>query len=519
MNKNNTITISQVFTDKSFNETKDDLNRTPLDASCINNFKSIKLLVIGDIILDKFEYGKVERISPEAPVPIFKFDKEKEVLGGAGNVAANLASLGCITQFLGIVGQDYNGIKIASLLHKLGIKFHLLKLADYKTIVKTRLIAGNNHLLRTDQEEILPTIESLLPRYKKILDKAIKNADIVLLSDYNKGLLTNITTEMIIDLCNKYNKKVIIDPKGSDYSKYAEAFIVKPNLKEFSEATNIKFDPLLPDFYQKIKLGAQTLFKKHKIKNFIVTLSEHGMLYISAQNDELLHIPTKAKEVFDVSGAGDTTIAVLGAAVASGLEIKNAMELANLAAGIVVGKLGTATVSIDELSDLISSKASTYNSWEQEKKIISLEAAKKIILNLKKNGKKIGFTNGCFDCCHLGHLNSFIQAKKLCDKLIVAVNSDASVKRYKGPNRPIQDEKTRALLLASMEFIDYVIVFEEDSPLHIVEALKPDIVAKEGYTLDKWPEGRLALSYGGQAITLKRIEGYSTSYLVKKMKG
>lgn len=492
----------------------------PLLSTEINKFSQVKALVIGDIMLDKFEYGKVERISPEAPVPIFKLSHEKKMLGGAGNVVANLVSLGCKTTFIGIIGKDNNGTEVANLLRKVGAHSHLLKLDNYPTIVKTRLIAGNNHLLRADQEEVLPVVSELLPRFKKILTQAIKNVDIVLVSDYNKGLLTPVTTQLIIDICNHFNKTVLVDPKGTDYSKYKGATLVKPNLKEFSEATVMKYNPLATDFHNRVRIGAELLFSKYNIKNLLVTLSEHGMMYISAENpNNLKQIPTEAKEVFDVSGAGDTSLATLGAAIGANIPIKDAMKLANLASGIVVGKLGTATVTAEELKTALSNKEPTDDGWIQKRKIITLKQAEDIVKKLKESKKTIGFTNGCFDCCHLGHLNSFMQAKKLCDVLIVAVNSDASIKRYKGENRPIQDEKTRALLLASLEFIDYVIVFEEDSPLHIVDKLKPDVVAKEGYTLDKWPEGRLALSYGGKAITLNRLEGYSTSNLVEKMKG
>lgn len=492
----------------------------PLLSTYVENFKNVQALCIGDIMLDRFLYGKVERISPEAPVPIFKLKNEKEMLGGAGNVVANMAALGCQVTFIGIVGKDETGKKLASLLRKAKAHSHLLKLENYPTIVKTRLIAGSNHLLRADQEEILPVVEELLPKFEKILVQAIKNVNVVVLSDYNKGLLTPITTQLIINVCKKYNKLVIVDPKGSDYSKYIGATMVKPNLKEFSEATGEKYNPQDKNFIPKVKENGQKLFSKFEIQNLLVTLSEYGMVFVpSNKGEECFQIPTEAKEVFDVSGAGDTSLATLGASLGANVPIKDAIKLANLASGIVVGKLGTATVSADELKAAITQKEPSDQGWYQKKKIITLEQAENIVEKLKTERKTIGFTNGCFDCCHLGHLNSFMQAKKYCDVLIVAVNSDASIKRYKGSNRPIQDEKTRALLLASLEFIDYVIVFEEDSPIHIVERLKPDVVAKEGYTLDKWPEAQLAISYGGKAITLKRLEGYSTSNLVSKMKG
>lgn len=492
----------------------------PLLTTYIEKFQDIRVLVIGDIMLDRFMYGKVERISPEAPVPVFKFHHEKKMLGGAGNVAANLTSLGVHCDFIGIIGKDEAGRSLSGLLSAVNVHSHLLRLADYPTIVKTRLIAGANHLTRVDQEEILPVITDLLPRYKRILTHAVKKADIVLISDYNKGLLTPVTTQMIIDICRQFGKQTIIDPKGTDYSKYIGATLVKPNLKEFLEATGCLYNPLAADFHEQITAGAKILFDKFYIKNLLVTLSEYGMVYIPADNpDELMQIPTKAKEVFDVSGAGDTALATLGACLGAGVPIKDAMKLANTASGIAIGKLGTATVTADELKMALSQRAMPDDGWSQKKKIITLEQAKSIVKHLRDQGKRVGFTNGCFDCCHLGHLNSFMQAKKLCDVLIAAVNSDASVKRYKGPSRPIQDEKTRALLLASLEMIDYVIVFEEDSPLHIVDALRPDIVAKEGYALENWPEGKLAQSYGGKAVILKRLDGYSTSSLVEKMKG
>jgi len=489
-------------------------------SSMIDKISNVRVLVIGDIMLDRFIYGKVERISPEAPVPIFKLNHEKKMLGAAGNVVANLAALGCKVTFLGVVGNDDVGKDISDRLSELGIHNHLLRLNGYPSITKIRLIAGNNHLLRADQEEILPVVESLLPKFRRILLSAVKNTDIVLLSDYNKGLLTPLTTPMIIKLCQEYGKKVIIDPKGNNYEKYTGATLVKPNLKEFSEAVGCKYNPAEPDFYEKAKAGAKKLLEKYHIQSLLVTLSEYGMIYISSQNpDEILQIPTEAKEVFDVTGAGDTSLATLGAAIGAGVPVKDAMKLANAASGVVVGKLGTATVTMEELKAALSQKEVAEDGWPQKRKIITLKQAEKIVQRLREEGKTIGFTNGCFDCCHLGHLDSFMQAKKQCDVLIVAVNSDTSVKRYKGENRPIQDEKTRAMLLASLELVDYVIVFEEDSPIHIVEALRPDIVAKEGYTLDKWPEGRLVQSYGGKAVILKRLEGYSTSGLVEKMKG
>ncbi|MCZ4064444.1 D-glycero-beta-D-manno-heptose-7-phosphate kinase [Oxalobacter aliiformigenes] len=485
----------------------------------INRFPNVRALVIGDIMLDTFVYGEVDRISPEAPVPVFKYRQKTEMLGGAGNVAANLAALGCITTFIGIVGNDSTGRKIASLLNKAGTKCHLLKLNGYPTIIKTRFVAKTNHLLRMDNEEVLPVITALLPRIKKILNRAISAADIVLVSDYNKGLLTHETTPIVIDICNKLHKKVIIDPKGHDYSKYAGATLVKPNLKEFSEATGKKYYPLSPNFQPEIIKEAKHLFEQYKIENLVITLSEHGMLHIPSEHPNVVEkISAQVKEVCDVSGAGDTALASLGASLGAGASISDAMKLANIAAGIVVGKLGTSTLSYDELKKSLMVQERENHHINPENKIVTLEQAEYLVKKLKSRGKIIGFTNGCFDCCHLGHLSSLLQARKYCDVLFVAINSDLSIKRLKGNDRPVQDEKTRSMLIASLEYVDYVLIFNDDTPLAIIEKLRPDILAKEGYRIDEWPEATFASHYGAKIITLDRVKGYSTTNLIEKMK-
>lgn len=488
-------------------------------SSYINGFSGVRVLVIGDLILDQFTYGKVERISPEAPVPVFKVTHEKKMLGGAGNVVANLCALGCSVSIIGVVGNDSNGEMIHALLKECGAHSYLLRAQSYPTIVKTRLIASGSHMSRVDREESAPVLTGLMERYEKMLRRVVQHVDIVLISDYNKGLLTAETTPMVIKVCRHFGKPVIVDPKGADYSKYAGATLVKPNLKEFTEVSGPgRYNPSDPDFPERLKKGAQELLSRYNLSNLLVTLGEHGMALLSADaQDQLQQIPTQAREVFDVSGAGDTSLATLGASLGSGVPIREAMQLANLASGIVVGKLGTATVTREELlSALHAPKAA--DAMDPERKIVTLEQAAPIIHNLKAKGKVIGFTNGAFDCCHLGHLSSFLRARKLCDALVVAVNSDASVKRYKGPDRPIQDQRTRSMLLACMEFIDYVIIFDEDTPLHIIDRLRPDVLAKEGYTIDRWPEAQFAQGYGAKVVTLPREGDFSTSALIAKMK-
>ena len=489
-------------------------------SSYINDFKNVSVLCIGDVMLDRFAYGTVERISPEAPVPVFRHKNVREMLGGAGNVAANVCSLTGKTTFIGVVGDDAEGRLVRDFLKNIGAREKLIVLKEYDTVVKTRLIASNNHLLRIDTEKPLKVSDGFLKKLYQNVESEIAAADIVLLSDYGKGLLTKETTARLIDLCRARGKPVFVDPKDADYSKYRKATLVKPNLKEFGAAAGKSFDPTDENFVTAVQASAKELFEKFDIGHFLITLSEHGMIYVSASNpQETVQIPTQAKEVFDVSGAGDTSFATLGLAVAAGASMKEAMKLANAASGIVVGKLGTACVLPEELKTVLSENPiRKKDAWEQKVKIVSKTKAAEISKKLKEEKKTVGFTNGCFDLLHLGHLNSFMQAKKECDVLFVGLNTDASVKRLKGETRPVNDEKTRAMFLAALEFIDYVVLFDEDTAVPLVEAIRPDVVAKEGYAVENWPEARAALRYGGKAVTLKRFEDYSTTNLIQKLK-
>lgn len=488
-----------------------------LTKDIIKSFKDLTILCIGDIMLDKFFYGEVERISPEAPVPIFRITKEKSMLGGTGNVIANLASLGIKTKFAGVSGDDESGVMIEHFLTETGCDFSLIKPKNYPTTTKIRMIASNNHLIRADKETMLTIDQQTAEKLAMLVEKEIKDADIVLISDYKKGLLTVETTQTIISLCKKYGKKALVDPKERDFSKYANADIVKPNLKEFELVSGEKFDTKAEDFKIKIKKSAIAVMKKHNISNLLITLSKDGMIFVPG-NEKLdaIQISAEAKEVFDVSGAGDTSLAVLGASLASGASMTDAMKLANLASGIVVGKLGTACVTQEELAAAID-RANGLQKMSQASKIITLDEAIEIAKNLKENNKIIGFTNGCFDVLHLGHIHSFAGAKNECDVLFVGINSDKSVKRLKGDKFPLQSEKTRAYVAASLEFVDYVILFDEDTALELVEKLKPDVIAKEGYKIENWVEAQKVISYGGRAVELERIEDYSTTAVLEKI--
>ena len=490
-------------------------------STIVKAYKNIRVLCIGDVMLDHFLYGKVERISPEAPVPVFNYRSEKSMLGGAGNVVANLNTLGCQADLVCFIGDDSAGAEVCRQLDAVSGNSLCIKVPGFPTIEKTRVIAGNSHLLRIDNERRFDDVAEAEALLEAGLDERVQAADIVLLSDYAKGLLSPARCQRIIKACRDAGKLVIIDPKGSDYSKYAGATVVKPNLKEFNQATGLSTSADAPDFFDALRKGARQLFERYGIENLLVTLSEHGMVFVSATDpDNIFHIPTEAREVFDVSGAGDTSLAAFGASLAAGADIKDAMKLANIASGIAVGKLGTSCVSDLEILDALSRRRGNSSGlgWKQKNKIVSQREAASIAAQIREQGQKVGFTNGCFDLLHQGHLHSLMQARQNCDVLMVGLNTDASIKRLKGPERPIQDEKTRALLLASLEFVDYVILFDDDTALPTVDAVRPDLILKEGYTIDRWPEAQFVESYGGKAVTLSRLEGFSTTSTIARMK-
>ena len=475
-----------------------------------------KVFVAGDLMLDRFEYGKVSRISPEAPVPIFRHEREKRMLGGVGNVAANLIALGCDVTLAGAVGTDASGEEVLRLVNELGARGVIARSRSFRTVVKTRMIAGNNHLLRADLEDESPSLAIAAATLAR-MERAIAAADVVLLSDYAKGFLSPELCARLIGVARQRRKPVLIDPKGVDWEKYRGATLVKPNLREFSQICGRTFDPRSAGFKTTLEAEARRICAKFGIRNVLVTLSEHGMILVPASSRlAAIHIPTEAREVFDVSGAGDTALAAFGWAVGSGRSLPEAMRMANVASGIVVSKLGTATVSRRELELALGGGDDPFAALEG--KIVSVRSAAAFAGECRAKGKRIGFTNGCFDCLHLGHLYSILETKRRCDAVIVGLNSDRSVRRHKGPSRPIQDERTRAMVLAALPQVDRVVIFDDDVPMKLVESVRPDVIAKEGYPLSKWPEGRLVRRLGGKAVVLKRLDGHSTTALVRRMR-
>lgn len=465
-------------------------------------------------MLDRFVRGEVGRISPEAPVPVFRWLGEKQMLGGVGNVVANLRALGVKTSLACRVGADADGAVVAGLLREMGVENLSLETADVPTTQKTRFVAQGHHVLRMDREVVKPLDANEEDALLASIVNALDDVNLVILSDYAKGVLSESFTGKVIAACRERGVGVYIDPKGKDYRKYAGATFIKPNRKELELVCGVAFDASAPDFLEQVITHARRLLETIRVDHIIVTLSEKGMVYVSREGGETVYLPTECREVCDVSGAGDTTMAVLAAARAAGADFRAAMKLSNIAAGIVVGKVGTAVVTAKEFDAALNGDDGTA---VFEKKIFGREALRVQVREWQAHGLKVGFTNGCFDCLHMGHITSFAEAKKHCDRLVVAVNSDACVKRLKGETRPVQNEMTRTHVLAGLSVVDAVTVFDEETALPVVDALRPDVIAKEGYAIENWPEAQFVVSYGGEAVTLKRVDGYSTSSLVARM--
>ena len=466
--------------------------------------KQPKILVIGDLMIDHYLWGECERISPEAPIPIVNIDDENTVLGGAGNVVNNLVALGAQTDILSVIGDCDIANELGTLLSNINVSTnHLVKEKGRLSSKKSRIIASHQQVIRYDRESDYDISEksqqTLFDQYKKIL----KQYDIVLLSDYGKGVLTDSLTRDLIQEANNLGIKVLVDPKGINYFKYSGAYLLTPNKKEASLATNID---IIDD--SSLLRAITQLKEKCSLNVSLITLSENGVAIYD--NDLRVH-PTMAREVYDVTGAGDTVLATLGYALSSNYDIDQAVEFANLAAGVVVGKIGSATASIDEINDYKSSLHQS-SSEEHIKTLIEIEV---LSTKLKDKGKKIVFTNGCFDILHAGHVRYLETAKSFGDILMVGVNSDKSVRTLKGETRPINSEQDRALLIASLEAVDYVIIFNEDTPYELIKAIKPHTLVKGGDYAGQKVVGQDLVS---ELRLVNFIEGKSTTRTIEKIK-
>jgi D-beta-D-heptose 7-phosphate kinase / D-beta-D-heptose 1-phosphate adenosyltransferase len=476
--------------------------------SLFNRAKDIRLLVVGDLMLDEYLWGKTDRISPEAPVQVVEVTREDLRIGGAGNVINNLVALGCQVLACSVIGGDDNGSLLQRAFTGKGVDVSgVFEDPMRATSRKTRVVAANQQIVRIDRETREPISGEFEERICKFVNERKDDFDAILISDYAKGVLTSKTLEGIISIARAIKIPVVVDPKGKDFSKYSGASILTPNRREAETAsgTTISDD-------QGLRETARIILDKIDLEALLITRSEQGMsLFVSG--DEPINIPTVAREVFDVTGAGDTVLAVLGMALACGRGYTDAAQLANVAAGIVVGKIGTSTVSPSEIIESIGS-----GHRDTETKIKNLDVMANVVNGEKAKGKRVVFTNGCFDLLHAGHVKYLQKARSLGDLLILGLNSDSSVRRLKGEKRPLIGQAERAHILAALDCVDYLVIFEEDTPIRLIEALKPDVLAKGGdYTPDSVVGRDVVESSGGRVELVEFIDGKSTTNIIEKI--
>ncbi len=464
-------------------------------------FKQAKVLVLGDVMLDRYWFGATNRISPEAPVPVVRVQDNEERAGGAANVAMNIAALNVPVKLLGLTGRDETGLALESLLAKSRIECDFVQLHTHPTITKLRILSRHQQLLRLDFEEDFQNVTSDALLQK--LDSALQNYGALVLSDYGKGTLNQV--QKMIQLARQANIPVLIDPKGTDFERYRGATLLTPNMSEF-EAVVGKCDSEEEIIEKGLKLIEQI-----DLSALLVTRSEKGMTLLRP-NQPAFHLATEAKEVFDVTGAGDTVISVLATGLADGRSFEEAYYLANVAAGIVVGKLGTSTVSTVELENAIHGRSNTGFG------IMSEAELKRVVAQAKARGEKIVMTNGCFDILHPGHVSYLENARKLGDRLIVAVNSDDSVKRLKGETRPINDLQSRMAVLAGLSSVDWLVAFHEDTPQRLIAEVLPDLLVKGGdYKPEDIAGSQEVWASGGDVKVLNFENGCSTSNVISKI--
>jgi D-beta-D-heptose 7-phosphate kinase/D-beta-D-heptose 1-phosphate adenosyltransferase len=458
------------------------------------------ILVIGDFMIDHYLWGKSDRVSPEAPVPVVEVVKEEDRLGGAGNVVNNLISLGANVIVSTVLGDENE--RMLKLLNEKNIDTSGIFIDENrKTIIKSRVISSHQQVIRYDKESKEDILKEYEEKIINFVKENISKVDVILLSDYAKGVLTESLTQNIINLANENSKKLIIDPKNNFY-KYQNAYMIKPNKKELSVATGIEINSK-----EDLLKAGWALKEELNLEYLLVTLSEDGMALFG---EEFIQIPTLAKEVFDVTGAGDTVLASLGYFLAKNDDLSDAMHFANAAAAVVVGKVGSAVVTIDEI---LHYEKNIDNSVEH--KIVKFDEIEELSESLHKDNKKIVFTNGCFDILHLGHVKYLQKARALGDTLIVGVNSNDSVSKLKGPTRPVNDEFDRAYLLASLEVVDYVVIFKEDTPYALIKKVKPDILVKGADYKDKEVVGS---DIAKEVKLIEFVDGKSTTSIIERMK-
>lgn len=474
-----------------------------MNVELLHNIRKLNVLVVGDFMIDKYIEGNVSRLSPEAPVPVLEVARKSSKLGGAGNVVNNIATLGANIKIVGCIGADDDGNWMVEEFSNKGINTSYLWMnKECRTIVKTRLVSKKQQFIRFDEEEIKDSPDSFVESVYENIDNIFDNVDVLIISDYGKGTIRKDLAQMLIQYANSKEIISVIDPKGKDYTKYCGATVCTPNMNELRIVTGEK---LLSE--QEIMKCGKELRDLLCIDNLMVTRSEKG---ISLIKDIKRDFPAIEKDVVDVTGAGDTVVSIVATCLGCGYSVEESCVIANIAASIVCSKFGAATVTLNELiTDIIASG---------EFKQVSVQGAKYILSGLKDKGKKIVFTNGCFDLLHAGHIHSFMQAKEYGDILVVAVNSDKSIKKIKGEKRPIISQENRMRMLCSLECINYVILMEDTTPENILKILQPDVVVKgkdwEGKDI---PERKIIESYGGQFQFIDLEAGLSTTNIIKKI--
>ncbi|HEX9464303.1 MAG TPA: D-glycero-beta-D-manno-heptose-7-phosphate kinase [Alphaproteobacteria bacterium] len=478
-------------------------------ATLVTRLKGARVLCVGDVMLDRFVYGHVDRISPEAPIPVLSIERDISMLGGAGNVVRNLIGLGAVAEFVSVVGRDLAGREITELVGQLeGVEPHLLTEAKRETTIKTRYVAGSQQLLRADRETVSEIAASTADDIVRIVTAALDEAAVLVLSDYAKGVLTQAATQALIAAARKAGKPVIVDPKGQDYERYNGATLLTPNRRELADAVKAKTGSA-----DEVAAACRKLIKLSQAQAVLCTCGAEGMSLVTASR-EVHHLPAAAREVFDVSGAGDTVLATIAASLAGGLSLLQAAELATVSSGIVVGKVGTAVAYADDLvREIHHGDIAT-----GERKVVTLKQAQDQVEKWRQQRLRVGFTNGCFDLLHPGHVSLMAQAKAACDRLIVGLNSDGSVKRLKGETRPVQGESARAAVLSSLAPVDLVVIFEQDTPVQLIEALRPDVLVKGAdYKLDQVVGGELVRGWGGRVLLADITPGQSTTATIERM--
>jgi D-beta-D-heptose 7-phosphate kinase/D-beta-D-heptose 1-phosphate adenosyltransferase len=483
------------------------MNRIEVE-SFLSRIGQIRALVVGDLMLDEYLWGRTDRISPEAPVQVVDISREDLRLGGAGNVINNLMTLGCQVHVAGVLGDDADGRLLRRLLEEkaVGIQGVLMD-ADRTTSRKTRILASNQQMLRIDRESQNPISKEMEVRLADHVRSVAEGFQVILVSDYLKGVLTEGLLAEIISIGRDTGIPVVVDPKGNDFRKYRGATLLTPNRKEAQTASHI---PIVDE--ASLLRSGRSLAEALGLEALVLTRSEEGMTLFPRGGEEI-HLPTEAREVYDVSGAGDTVLAMMGLGLAGGLSLEDAARLANVAAGIVVAKVGTSTVAPEEILEVIGRRHQ-----DTDLKIKDREVLAGILEMERQKGRSVVFTNGCFDLLHVGHVKYLQKARRLGDLLVLGLNSDDSIRRLKGPRRPLIEQDERAHILAALDCIDYLVIFDEDTPLELIETLRPKILVKGG---DYSPEGvigkDLVESYGGRVELIQFVDGRSTSNIIEKI--